>query len=132
MSIDQCDSVLSDIAQSIYGAISCCTDPEQLENLNRRIWIEAHANGWIGDAEATYLISCIDRRRPKSLGSHSISSVRIGQLAGRLHRRFTPRKPQRSPDRKASRDRRRMLGGSSCMPPKLSLEYTEGERPSCA
>ncbi len=39
-----------------------------------------------------------------------------------------PRKPQRSPDRKASRERRRMLGGSGCMPSKLGMMFTEGER----
>jgi hypothetical protein len=50
------------------------------------------------------------------------------RLAARVQRRFTPRKPQRSPDRKASRERRRMLGGSSCMPPQMSSQFTEGER----
>src|SRR5258707_15864010 len=39
-----------------------------------------------------------------------------------------PRQRQRSPDRKASRDRRRMLGGSSALPDNLRQYYTEGQR----
>lgn len=39
-----------------------------------------------------------------------------------------PRQRPRSPDRKASRDRRRMLGASSVMPPNLRQHYTEGQR----
>ncbi|MBB4262660.1 hypothetical protein GGD64_006722 [Bradyrhizobium sp. CIR3A] len=46
---------------------------------------------------------------------------------GRLSR-FLPRRPQRSPDRKASRDRRRMLGGSSALPDNLRHHFTEGQR----
>ncbi len=47
---------------------------------------------------------------------------------GRLSSRFTPRQRPRSPDRKASRERRRMLGGSAVMPPQLRSCYTEGQR----
>ncbi len=39
-------------------------------------------------------------------------------------KRYRPR----SPDREASRHRRRMLGGSGVMPDKIRLHYTEGER----
>jgi hypothetical protein len=42
--------------------------------------------------------------------------------------RFASRQRQRSPDRKASRDRRRMLGGSSALPDNLRHHYTEGQR----
>ena len=42
--------------------------------------------------------------------------------------RFTPRQRPRSPDRQASRDRRRRLGGSSAMPDTLRHHYTEGQR----
>ena len=42
--------------------------------------------------------------------------------------RFTPRQRQRSPDRQASRDRRRRLGGSSVLPDTLRHHYTEGQR----
>lgn len=42
--------------------------------------------------------------------------------------RFVPRQRPRSPDRQASRDRRRRLGGSSAMPDTLRHHYTEGQR----
>lgn len=42
--------------------------------------------------------------------------------------RLVSRQRQRSPDRKASRDRRRMLGGSSALPDNLRHHYTEGQR----
>ena len=42
--------------------------------------------------------------------------------------RLVSRQRQRSPNRKASRDRRRMLGGSSALPDNLRPHYTEGQR----
>src|SRR5258706_11602424 len=48
-------------------------------------------------------------------------------MGGRMSR-FMPRQRQRSPDRKASRDRRRILGGSSALPDNLRQYYTEGQR----
>lgn len=43
-------------------------------------------------------------------------------------RRWQPRQRPRSPDRQASRDRRRRLGGSSALPDTLRHHYTEGQR----
>ena len=117
---------LGGAGRALYAAINACTNPDQLFGLSKRLWAEAHPQGWVNDDEATYLIACIESRRPTA--PRLLGASNLDRLAGRLQRRFTPRKPQRSPDRKASRDRRRMLGGSSCMPPKMSLEYTEGER----
>jgi hypothetical protein len=54
--------------------------------------------------------------------------VRSMWRGGRLGSRFTPRQRPRCPDRKASRDRRRMLGGSGVMPANLRHHYTEGQR----
>src|SRR6266576_2917693 len=48
-------------------------------------------------------------------------------MNGRISR-FVPRQRQRSPDRKASRDRRRMFGGSSALPDGLRQYYSEGQR----
>lgn len=42
--------------------------------------------------------------------------------------RCAPRQRPRSPDRQASRDRRRRLGGSSALPDTLRHHYTEGQR----
>lgn len=42
--------------------------------------------------------------------------------------RFKPRQRPRSPYRAASRARRRLLGGSSALPPNIRSFYTEGQR----
>lgn len=49
-------------------------------------------------------------------------------VSARSATRFTSRQRPRSPDRRASRDRRRMLGGSSALPNNLRHHYTEGQR----
>src|SRR6202023_313873 len=50
------------------------------------------------------------------------------KAGGRVGGRFVQRLNQRSPDRTASRDRRRTLGGSSALPDNLRHHYTEGQR----
>ena len=78
-------------------------------------------------ARPAYLSSIIERRRP--LRRTALWDAKpLGRSAGRFCGRFTPRQRQRSPDRKASRDRRRMLGGSSALPDNLRHHYTEGQR----
>jgi hypothetical protein len=96
-----------------------------LDETRRALW-SAYGAGKIGDHESTYLQSLIDRRRP--LRHAALSAKPVVRFAGRLSSRFTPRQRQRSPDRKASRDRRRMLGGSSALPDNLRHHYTEGQR----
>lgn len=52
-----------------------------------------------------------------------------GRSAGRpMPTRFPPRRHPRSPDREASRNRRRMLGSSAPMPSDLRALFTEAER----
>lgn len=128
MSVSLDAQTLQEAGRALYIAINACSNPDQLVELNKRLWAEIHPQRLVNDDEATYLSACIERRRPAGPRIQSGGAPDIGRLAGRLQSRFTPRKPQRSPDRKASRDRRRMLGGSSCMPPRMSLEYTESER----
>jgi hypothetical protein len=57
------------------------------------------------------------------------SRLPIAPLASSVRpNRFVPRQHPRSPDRQASRDRRRTLGSSSSMPPALRAFFTEGQR----
>jgi hypothetical protein len=119
---------LGDVGRTLCAAINACTNPDQLSGVSKLLWAEVYPKGLVKDDEATYLSACIERRRPTGPRLQPTGVPNLDRLAGRIQRRFTPRKPQRSPDRRASRDRRRMLGGSSCMPPKMSLEFTEGER----
>ena len=111
----------------IYDAINKCYDSDQLDETVRLLW-KGYLAGSIGEGEAEYLTSTIERRRPLGHRTAPGHTTPLGKLAARIGSRFTPRQCPRSPDRKASRDRRRMLGGSSALPDNLRLPYTEGQR----
>jgi hypothetical protein len=111
---------------ALYEGVNACQNPDQLDSMARLIW-ERHLAGAVNDDEASYLVSCIERRRPLSRRTSAGKFATISKLNGRISR-FLPRQRPRSPDRKASRDRRRMLGGSSALPDNLRHHYTEGQR----
>ena len=119
------EQTLGAVASAIHEVINFCSDPDQLDETARLLW-KAYGTGEVSDDEGNYLQSLIQRRRP--LPHTALSAKPAGRFAGRLSSRFTPRQRQRSPDRKASRDRRRMLGGSSALPDNLRHHYTEGQR----
>jgi hypothetical protein len=110
----------------LYESINACQNPDQLDAMARLIW-ERYGAAAVNDDEASYLASCIERRRPLSRRTSTGKFATIGKMNGRISR-FLPRQRQRSPDRRASRDRRRMLGGSSALPDNLRHHYTEGQR----
>ena len=89
---------------------------------------------WREEAAASLAASkCITRCHDGAmLWEHGLRStrpaIRAKLPAPGLSTRFTPRQRPRSPDRKAWRDRRRLLGGSSALPPNLRHHYTEGQR----
>jgi hypothetical protein len=112
---------------AIFEVINRCSDPAQLDDLGRCLWL-AYGEGRISEGEATYLSSYIERRRPLGRRTAPGYTTALGKVAGRIRSRFTSRQRPRSPDRKASRDRRRMLGGSSALPDNLRHHYTEGQR----
>ena len=93
----------------LYNDISACQNPDQLDAMARLVW-ERYGAGAVNDDEASYLASCIERRRPLSRRTSTGKFAVIGKMNGRISR-FLPRQRRRSPDRRASRDRRRMLGG---------------------
>jgi hypothetical protein len=114
-------------ATAIYEVLNVCSDPEQLDEIGRLLW-KGYGEGSVDEGEASFLSTCILRRRPLSRLTAPGHTKSLGRLAGRIFSRFTSRRPQRSPDREASRNRRRMLGGSSALPANLRHHYTEGER----
>jgi hypothetical protein len=134
---------------AFYESINSAPSPDQLDNIFRTVstyW----GNSALSDDEATFLFTAIDGRRPMSarrienrrcavtgFGASAESAVSIQDAnlhlaarrpAPRLGSRFTPRQRPRSPDREASRNRRRKLGGSSVLPDTLRHHYTEGQR----
>jgi hypothetical protein len=114
-------------ATTLYDAINGVHTPDQLDHLTMMMW-GIYGKGAISEKDSEFLQSCIDRRRP--LGPRTAPGFHkpLGALTGRVSGRFTSRQRPRSPDRKASRDRRRMLGGSSVLPDNLRHHYTEGQR----
>jgi hypothetical protein len=113
--------------QSLYDLINGSSDTHHLDTTARLLW-KGYGEGAVSDTEATYLSACIDRRRPLGRRTAPGHASTLGRLNGRIVGRFTSRQRQRSPDRKASRDRRRMLGGSSALPDTMRHHYTEGQR----
>jgi hypothetical protein len=124
-------TALGPFASAMYDSINGAASPDQLDNLGRTLW-HRWGKGEFSDDEANFLHSAIEKRRPLGRRSSSVDGVvtmkPIGRLHGRLGSRFTPRQRPRSPDRQASRDRRRRLGGSSALPDTLRHHYTEGQR----
>jgi hypothetical protein len=116
----------SPAALALYQGIIACQSMDQLDAMARLIW-ERYGAGAINDDAASYLASCIERRRPLSGSASTGKFATVSKMNGRISR-FMPRQRQRSPDRKASRDRRRKLGGSSALPDNLRQYYTEGQR----
>ena len=119
-------TLASAAATAIYDEINAVDKPEALDHIARILW-QRYGEGAISDDDATFLSSCVDRRRPLGRSTAPGHARALGRLAGRVGSRFTPRQRPRSPDRKASRDRRRMLGGSSALPDNLRHFYTEGQ-----
>lgn len=118
----------SEAATIIYNAINQAATPDDLDQLARTMW-RGYGEGAINEDDAGFLQSCIDRRRPLARNTARTAPGRaIGVLAGRIGSRLVSRQHPRSPDRRASRDRRRTLGGSAVMPPNLRHHYTEGQR----
>ena len=117
---------LRPIAATLYDQLNAASSVDEIDNVVRSLWA-TYGKGDVSDDEASFLQSAADKRRPLG-GPSAIAAKPIAPLRARLGSRFNPRQRPRSPDRKASRDRRRRLGGSSALPDTLRHHYTEGQR----
>ena len=115
---------LSPTAAALYIKVAAATSRDDFAELLNVIW-RHHWPSELSDEEAESLAEAIERRKGERAGSAPSPS---SALNSRLLSRFKPRQRQRSPDRQASRDRRRRLGGSSALPDTLRHHYTEGQR----
>jgi hypothetical protein len=122
--------LLNPASRALYEGINACQSADQLDVAARLIW-ERYGVGAVNDDEASYLTSCIERRRPLSRCTSPGQFAPVPKMNARISR-FVPRQRQRSPDRKASRDRRRMLGGSSALPDSLRHTTRKASAPSSA
>ena len=121
---------LTPAAACFYDRLNAARNVDEIDGIVRGIW--ASYGTELNDDECTFLTEAANNRRPlgraASMAPNVVTMKPVGRLHARIGSRFTPRQRQRSPDRKASRDRRRMLGGSSALPDNLRHHYTEGQR----
>lgn len=115
----------STMAAHIMNAINQAATPAQLDHLMGEI-SQAWGAAKLSDDDAQRLYNGIAVRRPLRNGGVQASPSKA--VAGRLGSIFKPRQRPRSPDRQASRERRRNLGGSGALPAPLRSLYTEGQR----
>ncbi|WP_156330236.1 hypothetical protein [Bosea vaviloviae] len=122
-------SALGAAATATYSEINAASSPEQLDGIAARLW-QRYGAGEIADHEAEFLTAAIEGRRPASGARAKAAGACLApaRLSARIGSRFVSRQRPRSPDRQASRDRRRRLGGSSALPDTLRHHYTEGQR----
>jgi hypothetical protein len=116
----------SSVSQSFAELISGSNDQYQLSHLASLTW-GALADGEINESEAGVLSALIEQRRP----ARRMSELGCSVLSKTLERACSiarPRERPRSPDRQASRERRRMLGGDGSLPDDMRRAYTEGQR----
>ncbi|MEA1835184.1 hypothetical protein U8607_24155 [Methylobacterium durans] len=106
---------------TMSAAIDGARTLAQMDELSRQIW-QAHASEAVTDSEAQALAERLQERR----SAIRAGIVPVGIPAGRPSL-FPPRRRPASPDRLASRDRRRLLACSGPMPPGLASRFTTGQ-----
>ncbi|MCJ2035619.1 hypothetical protein [Methylobacterium sp. J-068] len=107
---------------AMQAAIEGARTLAQMDELSRQLW-QGHGSGALGDQETQALAERLHGRR-----SAIREGIRpVGIPAGRMSL-FQPRRSVRSPDKSASRERRRLLACSGPMPPQIAARFTEGQR----
>ncbi|TCO07524.1 hypothetical protein [Camelimonas lactis] len=92
----------------------------RLDWASGRIW-HAYAAGEIGEGQTQALADRIAARKAELRPAPR----QVGQVARQSI--FPPRKPQKSPDRRASLMRRRRMASSGPLPPQLAAHFTTGQ-----
>lgn len=106
---------------TMRAAIDGARTLAQMDELSPAIW-QAHRSGAVTDDEAQALAEALHARR----AGIRERVVPVGIPAGRISM-FPPRRTPVSPDRIASRERRRRLAASGPMPPQLASRFTTGQ-----
>jgi len=116
-----------DLLTAIGGTKSLST----LDGIARAIWTDWGA-GRLTDEQASALAETLEGRKREIRGIDTVA-IRAPQVAeaarkqGRLSHFPSKRKAARSPNRRASIERRRTLATSGPMPPQLASQFTTGE-----
>jgi len=105
------------MAAAIHGARTLA----QMDALSRQVW-QGHGSGAVSDDEAQALAELLHGRRSAIRDGIRPVGIPAGQAS-----LFPPRRHVASPDKVASRDRRRLLACSGPMPPALAARFTTGQ-----
>ena len=109
---------------AMQAAIEGARTFAQMDELGRQLW-QGHGAGALSDQEAQALAERLHGRR-----NAIRDGIRPLPVPGVLSHRvslFPARRAPVSPDRIASRDRRRLLAASGPMPPALAARFTTGQ-----
>jgi hypothetical protein len=118
-------------ALELLAAIGGTKSLSALDGFCRAVWGDWGA-GRLTDEQAQSLAETIEARRREVRGSDTVA-CRAPQVAAQARAAGRPshfppkRKAPRSPDRRASIERRRTLAASGPMPPQLASRFTTGE-----
>lgn len=108
-------------AGCLRSAIEAAHSDAHLVELSQAIW-QGHAAGLLDDDGAQVLSEFVHARRTALRGPQAAQ----GRMPGRPSI-FPRKRPQRSPDRAKSLERRRTLAASGPLPPALAARFTTGE-----
>lgn len=119
------------IALSPLATIAATKSLAVLDSLARDIWTE-WAGGHLSDDQAESIAVAIEQRKKEVRGLDTIAArapaVAAAAKARGLPSNFPPKhKRPLSIDRRAARERRRLLAASGPMPPALACRFTTGE-----
>ncbi|WP_227440580.1 MULTISPECIES: hypothetical protein [unclassified Methylobacterium] len=109
---------------AMQAAIEGARTFAQMDELGRQLW-QGHGAGALSDGEAQTLAERLHGRR--NAIRDGIRPLPIPGLPSPRVSLFPPRRNQVTPDRRASRDRRRLLAASSPLPPALATRFTTGQ-----
>ena len=118
-------------ALELLTAIGGTKSLSTLDGFARAIWAD-WGEGRLTDEQASALAETLEGRKREVRGLDTVAS-RAPQVAeaarkqGRLSHFPPKQKAARSPDRRASIERRRLLAASGPMPPQLASQFTTGE-----
>ena len=111
-------------ALGFADAIASASSSVQLDDAAKHMW-SGVSQGILTYQDAEKLQACIDERRAR-FGSGRVPEGPLTRIASTLVRRFTPRRRQWSPDKQASKERRRDLSGA--LPSSVRRLFTEAQR----
>jgi hypothetical protein len=105
------------LADQFQAAAERARTLAQLEDLSRLLW-RANVEGHVDDGRAGAISEAVEARRAR---------IKAGRPQPLPSLPCARRRPPRSPDRRASIERRRRTAASGAMPPQIAANFTTGE-----